>query len=162
MTRFMPYRRKREGRTNYKKRLKLLVSASPRLVVRKTNKHMIVQLVTYDDSGDKVVVSASSSELKKLGWSHATGNLPASYLTGMLAARKALKKDVKDAIVDIGLAMPSKGSRIFAAVKGSLDAGLSVKCSKDAFPSEDRIRGKHIKDAVQKSFDGLKEKIIKS
>lgn len=158
---FLPYRRKREGRTNYRKRLTLLVSGSSRLVIRKTNKHMLVQIVNYSENGDKVVVTASSSDLKKHGWTHATGNLPSAYLTGMLAARKALKKGVEHAIVDLGLQTSSKGSRLFAAVKGAVDAGLGVKCSEDAFPNENRIKGQHINESVSKMFDEVKSKLIK-
>jgi len=158
---FIPYRRKREGRTNYKKRLTLLISGTHRIVIRKTNKNMIVQVVDYAEKGDKVVVTASSIELKKHGWIHATGNLPAAYLTGMLAARKSLKSNVKVAIVDLGLQIPSKGSRLFAAVKGAIDAGLDVKCSDEAFPKDERIRGAHISDPVSKMFDDVKAKIIK-
>ncbi len=158
---FIPYRRKREGRTNYKKRLKLLVSGTHRMVVRKTNKNMIVQIADYDDKGDKVIVTASSAELKKHGWDHATGNLPAAYLTGVLAARKALKKNVKTAIVDLGLQTPAKGSRLFAAVKGAVDGGLNIECSEDAVPKEDRIKGSHINDSVSKMFDTTKSSLMK-
>jgi large subunit ribosomal protein L18 len=158
---FIPYRRKREGRTNYKKRLTLLISGTHRVVVRKSNKNMTVQIVDYDEKGDKVVVTANSNELKKQGWTHATGNLPAAYLTGMLAARKSLKKNVKIAIVDLGLQNPSKGSRLFATVKGAIDGGLEVKCSEEAFPKEERLNGSHISEAVSKMFDDVKSKIIK-
>lgn len=158
---FIPYKRKREGRTNYKKRLKLLVSGAHRLIVRKTNKNMIVQIADYDDKGDKVIVTASSVELKKYGWNHATGNLPAAYLTGVLAARKALKKNVNTAIVDLGLQTPSKGSRLFAAVKGVIDGGLNIECSEEAVPKEERIKGTHIGDAVSKMFEDTKEKLMK-
>lgn len=158
---FLPYRRKRDGRTNYRKRLTLLVSGSHRVVVRKTNKNMIVQVVNYAENGDAVIVTANSSELNKLGWTHATGNLPAAYLTGMLAARKALKKNVKSAIVDLGLQIPSKGSRLFAAVKGSIDGGLDVKASDEAFPKEERLSGKHINESVAKMFTEVKTKISK-
>lgn len=159
---FLPYRRKRNGRTNYKKRLTLLVSGSSRIVIRKTNKNMIVQIVDYSDKGDTVIVNANSSELKKLGWDHATGNLPAAYLTGMLAAKKALKKKVNSAIVDLGLQIPSKGSRLFAAVKGAIDGGLDVKASDEAFPNEERLKGSHINAQVSKMFDDVKSKISKS
>lgn len=158
---FIPYRRKREGRTNYRKRLTLLISGTHRIVIRKTNKNMIVQVVDYDDMGDKVIVTASSNELKKQGWSHATGNLPAAYLTGVLAARKSLKKGVKVAIVDLGLQNPSKGSRLFAAVKGAIDGGLEIKCSEEAFPKEERLKGTHISETVSKMFDDVKAKIMK-
>ncbi len=158
---FIPYRRKREGKTNYKKRLTLLVSGTPRMVVRKTNKNMVLQIVDYDEKGDKVLVTASSAELKKHGWDHATGNLPAAYLTGILVARKSLNKKIKTAIVDLGLQTPAKGSRLFASVKGAIDGGLGVKCSEEAFPPEERIMGKHINGSLSKMFDEVKAKIIK-
>lgn len=164
---FVPYRRKTEGRTNYKKRLKLLVSGTPRIVVRKTNKNIIVQLVKYAENGDNVIVTANSFELKKLGWTHATGNLPAAYLTGLIAGKKSLSKDVKNAIVDLGLQTPTHGSRIYAAIKGAIDSGMTIACSEEAFPSEDRLKGKHIADfnkkssEIVKSFEDMKNRIVK-
>ncbi|GIU69288.1 MAG: 50S ribosomal protein L18 [Candidatus Woesearchaeota archaeon] len=158
---FVPYKRKREGRTNYKKRLKLLVSGSLRLVVRKTNKHLIVQLVRYNDSGDNVLVTVTSNELKKLGWTFSTSNIPAAYLTGLLAAKKSVSKGFNSAIVDIGLQTPSSGSRIFAAVKGAIDGGLDITCSEDAFPKEERLNGSHISESVANLFDTIKNKIMK-
>ena len=166
--RFVPYRRKLSGRTNYKKRLKMLVSGSTRLVVRKTNKNIIVQFVDYSDKGDRVIVTTNSTELKKLGWVFATGNLPAAYLTGLIAGQKAKTKKVNDAIVDLGLQTPSHGSRLYAAIKGTVDAGVKIACSDEAFPSEDRLKGKHIADYnkkatdIQKAFDNVKAKILKS
>ena len=170
----MQFRRKREGRTDYRKRLKMLISGIPRMVVRRTNKNMIVQLVEYSDNGDKVVVTANSSELKKLGWKHATGNLPAAYLTGMLAAQKSKKKSVVKAIVDLGLQPPRSGSRMYAAVKGAIDNGMNIPCSKEAFPTDERISGKHISDYgkkggsfktspadIEKSFSEIKQKLAK-
>lgn len=162
---FVPYRRKREGRTNYRKRLKLLVSGTTRMSVRKTNKHIIVQFIQYSDKGDHVIVTATSENLKKSGWNHATGNLPASYLTGLMAGKLALKKNVKDAIVDLGLQIPSSGSRLYAAVKGAIDAGVKIPCSQEAFPSEDRLTGKHISDYrkndILKVFQEVKAKLSK-
>jgi large subunit ribosomal protein L18 len=162
---FVTYRRKREGRTNYRKRLKLLMSGSSRLVVRRTNKNIIVQVVNYSDKGDAVVVTANSSELKKHGWDHATGNLPAAYLTGMLAAKKATVKKTTSAIVDLGLQTPSSGSRLYAAVKGAIDGGMSIPCSEDIFPTEDRLKGAHIdayrKSTVTKDFEATKAKLLK-
>lgn len=169
----LQYRRKREGRTNYKKRLKMLVSGTSRLVIRRTNKNIIVQLVDYSDKGDKVIVTANSTELSKLGWKHATGNIPAAYLTGMLAAQKAKKKGVEKAIVDFGLQLQRAGTRLYAAVKGVKDNGLEVPTSDDIFPSEDRLSGKHIvayaNDGkfktspvdIEKSFKDMKQKLMK-
>jgi len=167
------YRRKREGRTDYKKRLKMLISGIPRIVVRRTNKNIVVQLVEYSDKGDKVSVTANSSELKKLGWKHAMANMPAAYLTGMLAAQKAKSKNIEKAIVDLGLQPPKAKSRIYAAVKGALDNGLDIPASQEVFPDADRLSGKHIaayadagkfsvspKD-IEKSFNDLKNKLMK-
>jgi large subunit ribosomal protein L18 len=168
----MQYRRKREGRTDYRKRLKMLVSGISRLVIRNTNKNIIVQVVDYSADGDHVVVTANSSELPKLGWKHATGNLPAAYLTGMLAAQKAKKKHVEKAIVDFGLQLKSS-SRLYAAVKGAIDNGLEIPAGEDVFPSADRLSGKHIaayaKDGkfktspadIEKSFNDMKQKLMK-
>lgn len=158
---FLPYKRKREGKTNYRKRLKLLVNGNSRFVVRKTNKHIIVQLIDYNADGDKVLVNVSSLELKKYGWNHATGNIPAAYLTGMLAAKKALKLNRKTAIVDLGLQIPSKGSRLFSSVKGAIDGGLGITCAEDAFPKEERIKGSHISESVAKMFEDVKAKIMR-
>jgi len=165
--RFVPYRRKLSGRTNYRKRLKMLVSGSPRLIVRKTNKNIIVQVAVYSENGDNVIATTNSTELKKLGWNNATGNLPASYLTGLLAGKKAISKKMTSAIVDLGLQTPAKGTRLFAAVKGAIDAGLKIPCSEDAFPTEDRIKGKHIAgfnkkaSGIEKSFEDVKNSILK-
>ncbi len=166
-TKVVPYRRKKQGKTDYKKRLKMLVSGTPRLVVRKTNKNMIVQLVDYNADGDKVLITSTSAELKKLGWNHATGNLPASYLTGYLTGKKAVKRNLTNAIVDLGLQNSLKGTRLFAAVKGAIDAGMNIPCSDTAIPPADRLSGKHIsnygksKDAtsIEKDFSALKSKI---
>lgn len=167
------YRRKRQGRTDYRKRLKMLVSGTPRLIVRRTNKNMIVQVVEYADIGDKVVATANSSELKKSGWKYATGNIPAAYLTGMLAAQKAKKKGITNAIVDLGLQHPKSKSRLYAAVKGAVDNGLKIPVSEDVFPTADRLSGKHIaayaSDGnfkvspvdIDKAFDELKKKLSK-
>lgn len=167
------YRRKAEGKTDYRKRLKLLVSGIPRLVIRRTNKNMIVQIVEYSDNGDHVIITANSSELKKLGWKHATANLPAAYLTGMLAAQKAKKKNIKKAIVDLGL-QPKSCSRLYSVIKGAKDNGLDVPASEDIFPSADRLSGKHIAANasagkykvspadIEKSFSDLKQKLSKN
>jgi large subunit ribosomal protein L18 len=138
------YRRKREGKTNYKKRLTLLLSKKPRLVIRRSTNNISLQVIDYHEDGDKVLVSANSSELKSIGWKANTGNIPAAYLTGLLLAKKAKNKKVKEVVVDIGLNTPSKGSRIFSALKGAIDGGLETPHTEDRFPSEDVVSGKEI------------------
>ena len=86
------YRRKREQKTDYTKRMQLLVSRKPRVVVRITNKHIIAQLVEFTTSGDKVLVGVNSSDLKEQGWLYSCKNIPAAYLTGLLLGKAAQKK----------------------------------------------------------------------
>ena len=137
------YRRKREGKTNYPKRIRLLSSGKPRLVVRKSLKNMHIQIITYTEKGDKVLASADSRELIKYGWNLNRGNLPAAYLTGLLIGKKARGK-AEEAILDIGLQESIGGSRVYAALKGAVDAGMKIPHSDDIFPDEKRIRGENI------------------
>ncbi len=143
----VPFRRRREGKTNYRARRALILSRSPRLVVRLTLKHVIVQVVEARAVGDSVVVSAHSRELAKTyGWLSSGGNVPAAYLTGLLCGLRAKAKGVEKVFLDVGLHFPSKGARIFAAQKGVLDSGVEVPHSEDILPDETRISGKHIVD----------------
>ncbi len=141
---FVPFRRRREGKTNYYRRLKLLLSEKPRMVVRRTNRQVIIQLVEAEMTGDRTLVAAYSSELPAYGYTGATANTPAAYLTGMLFARKALEAGYEDAILDIGLHQASVGARVFAALKGAVDAGLEVPHGEHILPDEDRVSGAHI------------------
>jgi large subunit ribosomal protein L18 len=168
--RTVPYRRKREDKTNYKKRLKLLLGNKPRLVVRKALKNILVQLVEYSPQGDHILAVANSTELKKYGWTYNRGNLPSAYLTGVLLSKKALATKQKEGILDIGLQNPRSGTRLYAALKGVVDAGLNVPHDPACFPKEERIKGLHIannpllkekgKD-IPNAFQQCKEKILK-
>ncbi len=155
----LAFKRRMRGRTDYKKRLSLLKSGKPRLVVRKSNAKLTVQVVNYHPDGDLVMAGADSSSLANLGWKGSLKSIPAAYLVGFLTGVRALEKGVKEAVLDIGLHPPVKGSRLFAAAKGALDAGLSIPCSEEAFPSEERIAGKHLKKAGD--VEAVKEKIVK-
>ena len=143
-------RRKKEGKTDYRKRLKLLLANKPRLVIRKSLNNTWLQVVEYSPAGDRVVLSAHSRELKGLGWNLGYGNLPAAYLTGFLLGKKAAGKKVGKCVLDIGLYPSVKGARLYAALKGAADAGMDVPFSKDILPSDDRIKGKHIADFFAK------------
>jgi len=140
----VPFRRRREGRTDYRYRQRLLRARVPRAVVRLSLRNATVQLVSFEPDGDKVLAAAKSTELKKLGWTAPTGNLPSAYLTGYLAGKRAVKSGVEEAVLDIGLKVPAKGSNVFAALKGLLDAGLSIPHGEDVIPSEARLKGEHI------------------
>ncbi len=143
-----PLKRKSELRTDYALRLRLLKSKKPRLVVRKSLKNVLVQIVEYRPDGDKIIASAYTKELQKhYGWSHARRNIPAAYLTGYLLGLKAAQKKIKEAIADFGSQKVVARSLLFAVVKGAHDAGLQIPCDPESLPSEDRIKGKHIKNA---------------
>lgn len=138
------FRRRREGKTDYRKRRSLILSGKPRLVVRPSLKNMIAQIVLAKPEGDKVLVSAHSRELAKFEWKAPRGNIPAAYLTGLLCGLKAKANGVDEAVLDIGLCPPSKGARIFAVLMGVLDAGVNVPHSEEKLPEDDRINGSHI------------------
>jgi len=138
------YRRRREAKTNYRIRRIMAPSGRTRFVVRASNKHIIVQLITSKIVGDVVHTQANSSELQKYGWLGGKKNTSAAYLLGLLAGRKALSLGIDAAILDLGLAPPTKGAKIFAAVKGALDAGLEIPCDRDIIPELGRIEGQSI------------------
>jgi len=139
------FKRRSNGKTNYKKRLALVKSDKPRLVVRKTNNQIIVQVISYERPGDKVIASATSIQLKKYGWG-GNKNIPSAYLTGLLCGMRAKESKIENAILDIGFRTPVHMSVPFAALKGALDAGLNIPFDETALPKEDRITGKHIEE----------------
>jgi large subunit ribosomal protein L18 len=141
----VPFRRRREGKTDYKARRALLFSGKPRLVVRSTLKNMLAQITVAKPQGDEVLVSACARELfKTYGWKAPRGNVPASYLTGLLCGFKAKANGIKEAVPDIGLYSPSKGARVFATLKGVVDSGVNVPLSEEKLPNQKRIEGAHI------------------
>jgi large subunit ribosomal protein L18 len=141
----VPYRRRREGKTNFKLRKRLISSGIPRIVIRRTLKYIIIQLVKSTLNGDIVLTSAHSSELKKrYNWLGSNDNLPASYLTGLICGYRIHSLNIQRAVLDIGLQTPSAGSRVFAALKGLLDSGIQVPHKKEILPSIKKIRGEHI------------------
>jgi large subunit ribosomal protein L18 len=140
----VPPRRRREGKTDYQARKALVLSGKPRLVTRSTLKNFTAQIIVAKPYGDEVLAAAHSRELKKkYGWKAPTGNVPAAYLTGLLCGLKAKAKGVSEAILDIGLVAPTKGSKLFAALSGVLDAGIDVPHDEEKIVKE-RIKGEHI------------------
>jgi large subunit ribosomal protein L18 len=163
--RIFRFNRRIRGQTDYNLRLKLLKSKLTRVVVRKTNNNMIVQFVDYADAGDKIITSARSVDLKKLGFALNTSNIVAAYLTGMLAGKRAIKAGFKgECIADLGLQKTLYGNKIFAALKGVQDSGVNIKIKAVVFPSQERLEGTHLKakdaakviDKTKKSIEGLK------
>ncbi len=149
-TYIVPHRRRREGKTDYRLRLKLLLSKKPRLVIRRSLNNMICQIVNFDPKGDKTIVFADCCDLKKFGWKINSGNIPAAYLIGLIAGLKAKKAKIKEAVLDIGLNVSTKESRIYAALKGFLESGINVPHSEEILPKEERVKGEHIAKYAEK------------
>jgi large subunit ribosomal protein L18 len=145
----VPLRRRREQKTDYQARKAFVVSRKPRIVARSSLKNTIVQIIVAKPNGDDVLASAHSRELiKKYGWKAATGNVPAAYLTGLLCGLKAKQKDVAEAILDLGLVSPIKGSKPFSAMSGVVDAGIEVPHDPEKIVKE-RTQGYHIQDYAE-------------
>lgn len=172
------FRRRREGKTDYQLRRGLIQSRLPRFVVRGSSRRLSIQVIKAEVKGDKVIASADSAELsRQFGWLGDTGNISAAYLTGLLCGFKSLANGVNEAVLDIGLHYPSKSSRVFAALKGALDAGLRIPFDKEKLPDDKTVMGAHIAEyakrlssnpeAYQKQFNaqltrGLKPEEINS
>ncbi|KAF1350993.1 hypothetical protein BDV97DRAFT_350828 [Delphinella strobiligena] len=168
------YKRRRSGKTDYYARKRLITQAKNkynapkyRLVVRFTNRDIICQIVTSEITGDKVFAAAYAHELKAYGLTHGLTNWAAAYATGLLVARRALKKlnldeaftGVEEAdgefqlteeqevdgesrrpfkcFLDVGLTRTSTGARVFGAMKGASDGGLYIPHSEKRFPGYD-------------------------
>jgi len=138
-----------------------------RLVVRFTNRDIVTQIVSSEIGGDKVFSAAYAHELKAYGITHGLTNWAAAYATGLLLARRTLKKleldedftgveeadgefNLTEAVeidgderrpfkvfLDVGLARTSTGARVFGAMKGASDGGLFVPHSENRFPGYD-------------------------
>jgi len=153
---FVPFRRRREGKTDYYQRTKLVVADVPRMVVRKTNRHIIIQLVTAEMDGDRTLVAANSSELSEFGYKGSASSTPAAYLTGLLFAVKARKAKNHAAVLDIGLNRATPGARVFAALKGAVEGGLDIPHGEEILPDDARVKGAHIVAYTKNSGDLVK------
>jgi len=156
------FKRRRQGKTDYAARRALTIqdknkynAPKYRLVVRFTNKDIIAQIIFATVSCDRVMTAAYAHELKqeRFGVKVGVHNYAGAYATGLLVARRVLKKLNLDAIytgspktdgsyylvkeiagqrkpfmvlLDVGLARTSTGAKIFAVLKGAVDGGLEI------------------------------------
>ena len=156
------YRRRRTGETDYRRRLKLLKSGKARAVVRVSNTRVVCQVVSWNDAGDKVELSVTGDDLvSRYGWPEANSrkNIPASYLVGYALGKSALAAGHDEAVLDIGLAASSNGNRVFAALKGMVDAGLEIPHGESVLPVESRLNGEHIDESYASVVEATKSKI---
>jgi len=154
-------RRRRENKTDYHKRIILLKGANPRLVFRKTNKYLIVQYVISNEAQDKIEFGVTSKALLKYGFPK-EGNLKsvtASYLFGYYLGNKISKEKISKPIIDFGMIKMIHKNKLYAFIKGIIDSGLKISCKEEAFPSEDRLNGEHLKNKI--NVQEIKSKIDK-
>jgi len=158
-------RRRREYKTDYLNRLKLLKSGKPRVVFRKTNKHIIAQYITSKHAQDKIEITLNSKDLTKYGWPEefkgSLKSISASYLTGYLIGKQIKKQGLENPIVDLGMLRTIYKTKVYAFIKGLIDAGLEINCKEEAFPEEERIQGKSLKKDFSSTFNEIKLKIDK-
>lgn len=165
------FRRRREGKTDYYARRRLVIQEKNkyntpkyRMIVRFTNKDIICQIAYARIEGDVVVVAAYAHELPRYGVKVGLTNYAAAYCTGLLMARRLLKKYNLDSIyagqtevdgeeynvmalddqpgpfrafLDVGLVRTTTGARVFGALKGAADGGLDIPHSCKRFPGYD-------------------------
>jgi len=182
------FRRRREGRTDYYARTRLVLqdknkydSPKYRLVVRISNRKIIVQVIYATLKGDKVLTSAYSTELAKYGVSTGLKNYASAYATGLLVARRLLKQVGLDSayegeteatgeycvteaneegsnpfkvILDCGLTRICPGSRLMAVVKGASDGGLYVPHNEKNFAGYSKEDKKFEAEVMQGRITG--------
>jgi len=133
------YRRRREGKTDYRARRQMILQDKTkydapkyRLVVRRTNKDIIAQVVHAKIGGDDIFSAAYSHELPRYGITAGLTNYAAAYATGLLLARRTLTK--------VGLAEK------FPGAKEADGAFTPVRTKKDDLEQTGRFPFKAILD----------------
>ena len=145
-------RRRKEAKTDYAKRIKLLKSNSARLVFRKTNKYLIAQYVISKESKDETKLSGNSKELLKFGWpkefAGSLKSISAAYLFGLLMSKKIKEGKLEKPIVDFGMIKMIHKTKTYAFLKGLKDNGLDINCEDKFCPDESRLKGEHMKNKI--------------
>jgi len=148
-------RRIRENKTNYNRRKNMLMGHRDFITVQISNENTQVQVIHPELTGDKVISSAHSRFLIKKGWKGSRKNIPAAYLTGYFAGKKALEKGIDSAILYSGTRQYTQ--RMAAALKGAVDAGLKIPADEKTIPTNDRINGEHLK--IKNDVNNIKSSI---
>ncbi|CAH1106024.1 unnamed protein product [Psylliodes chrysocephalus] len=165
------FKRRRQGKTDYYARKRLIVqdknkynTPKYRLIVRISNRDITCQIGYSRIEGDKIMCAAYAHELPRYGIKTGLTNYAAAYATGLLLARRLLKKLGLDSLyagttdvtgdeynvegvdngpgafrcyLDTGLKRTSTGARVFGAMKGAVDGGLNIPHSTKRFPGFD-------------------------
>jgi large subunit ribosomal protein L5e len=183
------YKRRRDGKTDYYARKRLIIqdknkynTPKYRLIVRISNTTITTQIAYARIEGDVVIAAAYSNELPKYGVKVGLANYAAAYATGLLLARRLLKKLKLDTVyagskeatgaeynvedvdgqpgafqcfLDVGLRRTTTGAKLFGALKGAVDGGLSVPHSTKRFPGYDASENKYNAEVHRQHIFGL-------
>ncbi|MEK6757649.1 MAG: 50S ribosomal protein L18 [Nanoarchaeota archaeon] len=157
-------RRRQQGKTDYLNRLKLLKGNSPRIVFRRTNNYFTAQYVTSKAAQDKIEIGIDTKKLLKYGWPEKAKSglksTPAAYFLGIMIGNQIKRNKLEKPIVDFGMLRVMHKAKVCAFLKGLIDSGIAINCKKEAFPTNERIRGEHMKTKIP--FDEIKSKIEKA
>ena len=156
------FKRRRNAETDYHRRSRMLRSGIPRAVVRVSNTQVTCQLVGYEKGGDKILASVTGKSLvDSFKWpaDASRKSVPACYLAGFALATSALSKGHSEAILDIGLAASTPGNRVYAALRGMVEAGMEIPHSDTVLPSDERVNGEHIGENISKAVAVTKKSI---
>jgi len=183
------FKRRREGKTDYYARKRLIIqdknkynTPKYRLVVRFSNRNITTQIVYARIEGDVVLSAAYSHELPRYGVKVGLSNYASAYATGLLLARRLLKKLKLDKVyagakeangaeynvenvdgqpgafqcfLDVGLARTSTGAKIFGALKGAADGGLHIPHSTKRFPGYDKEKSEYKAEVHRRHILGV-------
>jgi len=165
------FKRRREGKTDYFARKRLVVQDKSkyntpkyRMIVRFTNKDIVCQIAYAKIEGDVIICAAYAHGLPRYGLKVGLTNYASAYCTGLLMARRMLKKFGLDGIykgtedvtgdeyivepedgqpnpfrcyLDVGLARTTTGAKVFGVLKGAVDGGLNIPHGTKRFPGYD-------------------------
>uniref|UniRef100_S4RAQ9 Ribosomal protein L5a n=1 Tax=Petromyzon marinus TaxID=7757 RepID=S4RAQ9_PETMA len=140
------FKRRREGKTDYFARKRLIVqdknkynTPKYRLIVRLTNRDVICQVAYAKIEGDVMVCAAYSHELSKYGITVGLTNYAAAFTC----------------YLDAGLTRTTTGNKVFGALKGAVDGGLSIPHSTKRFPGYDSESKEFNADVHRKHILGV-------
>ena len=108
------------------------------------DKNILIINSKLSHGGVETQIKYTAAELVKYGYNGSLANTPAAYLTGMLFAVKAFNAGYETAILDIGLHRATYGAKVFAALRGAVDAGFDIPHNPDILPADERVKGSHI------------------
>merc|ERR1711963_168833 len=136
------FRRRREGKTDYYARKRLVVqdknkynTPKYRMIVRCSNKDITCQIAYARLEGDRIVAAAYSHELPRYGVKVGLTDVNGEH---SMVEDNDEGPGAFRACLDVGLARTTTGAKVFGAMKGASDGGLDIPHSEKRFPGYDK------------------------